>query len=300
MNKMVQWLFYSKGYPQGAFWACMTALVSILNDVITRMVGTRLEGLEIGFFRYLFSMLTVLPFMFIQGKRAFKTSNPKLHVYRALFGVAAIACYIYAVLLLPLTDVTTFSFSQPLFVLVLASLILREKVTKSRWLATLMGFCGILIVIHPGDASLNWYVFVPMMSAFLFACLDILAKKMVSTESTTTLLFYFALGTTIAGFFPALTVWKTPHWNELVWLLFLGMGANLIQVCLFRAFSATDASSLAPFRYVEFIYAAFFGYVLFNEVPASQTLLGAAVIVISTLYLSYYETWKTKRQARAS
>lgn len=293
------WLF-RPGYPQGATWACLTAFVSILNDVITRQVGTRLDGLEIGFFRFFFSMITVLPFMLYQGLNSFKTSNPKLHIWRAVFGVAAIALYIYAVLLMPLTEVTTFSFTQPLFLLPLAAIFLKERVSKSRWIATSVGFIGILIVINPGEASFNYLGLIPMGSAFLFACLDALAKKMVSTESTTTLLFYFALGTTIAGLVPALYVWKNPTLEELAWLLCLGAGANLIQVCLFKAFSATDASSLAPFRYVELIFAALFGFFLFNEIPKMQTMAGAAVIIFSTLYLTYYETWKRKRQTSSS
>lgn len=291
----INWLM-SPGYPKGVVWAILTAFISIMNDVITRQVGTRLDGLEIGFFRFFFSMLTVLPFMLQQGKSSFMTKNPAMHFWRAAIGTAAIALYIYGVILLPLAEVTTFSFTQPLFLMPLALLFLKEKVSRNRWFAALFGFIGIVIMVQPGSDSFNSYVFIPMGSALLFACLDLLAKKMVTSEGTTTLLFYFALGTSIVAFFPALSVWKTPNFVELFWLILLGAGANLIQVCLFCAFRATDASSLAPFRYVEFIFASFFGYWLYSEALTSKTLMGAAIIVGSTLYLSYFETkWKKSK-----
>jgi|AntRauTorckE6833_2_1112554.scaffolds.fasta_scaffold08459_1 S-adenosylmethionine uptake transporter len=288
------WLF-RKGFPQGAVWACLTALVSITNDVVARQASGNLDGLQISFFRFLFSMLTVLPFMIPKGLSAFKTSNPKLHVYRAVIGVAAIALYTYSVLLVPLNEVTTFSFTQQFFVLILAALFLKEKISNNRWIATFFGFIGIMIVIDPTDSKVNLLAFIPMGAAFLFAGLDVLAKRMVSTETTMTLLFYFALGTTVAALGPALMVWKTPTYTELCWLFLLGSGANLIQVFLFRAFYAADASSLAPFRYVELVFASIFGYFLFGEVVKVNTILGAFVIIMTTLYLTYSETFHKKR-----
>ncbi len=293
------WLF-RKGFPQGATWACLTALVSILNDVIARKAGCRLNGLEISFFRFLFSMLTVLPFMLYKGLDSFKTSNPKLHVYRAVLGVAAIALYTFAVLLLPLNEVTTFSFTQPFFVLPLAALFLGEKSHKNRWIAALVGFVGILIVLNPTGDQFNVLGFIPMGAAFLFAGLDVLAKRMVSSETTMTLLFYFALGTTLAALPAALVVWETPTLTELFWLFLLGSGANLIQVCLFRAFHAAEASSLAPFRYVELIFASLFGYFLFGEILKFNTVLGAIIIIASTLYLTYSETLLKRSKKKKS
>ena len=231
MTKLLKW-FVTPGFPQGAFWACLTALVSVLNDVITRFVGSRLDGLEVGFFRYFFSMLTVLPFMMRRGRTAFKTPNPKMHFWRATIGVVAIALYIYAVIHMPLTEVVSLSFTQPIFFLPLAVIFLGEGAGLNRWVATVIGFGGIVALLRPGGDTFQYMALVPIASAFCFALLDILAKKMVVVrERTVTMLFYFSFGTTLVGLVPALLVWKTPTLNELFWLLILGMGANLIQVC---------------------------------------------------------------------
>lgn len=289
MTQFFRW-FVTPGFPQGAFWACMTALVSVLNDVITRFIGTRLDGLEVGFFRYLFSMLTVLPFMLRGGVSTFKTQNPTMHFWRAAIGVVAIALYIYAIIHMPLTEVISLSFTQPLLFLPLAVIFLGEKIGINRWVATAIGFGGMVVLLKPGAEAFHYMALIPVASALCFALLDILAKKMVVVqERTVTMLFYFALGTTIVGFVPALFVWTTPTLGELFWLLLLGAGANLIQACLFQAFRLAQAASLAPFRYVELIYGSIFGYLFFQQVPMMTTYIGAAIILGSTVYLTYSE-----------
>ena len=207
----LQWV-NGRGYLQGVFWAILTAFVSVSNDLITKFIGTRLDGLEVSFFRFFFSMVTVLPFMLRQGTGAFKTTSPKLHWWRAIFGVAAIALYIYAIIKLPLAKVIVFSFTQPIFFMPLAILFLGERVTANRWIAAIFGFLGILIMVNPGDNAFNFLVFIPMGAAFLFATLDLLAKKMVSNETTTTLLFYFALGTPLLGPLPLLFLCPWEQW----------------------------------------------------------------------------------------
>ncbi|MBW8309834.1 MAG: DMT family transporter [Candidatus Paracaedibacteraceae bacterium] len=286
---LIGW-FFRKGYPQGAFWATMICVVSVTNDVLMRFLGERLHSAEIIFFRFLFSMITVIPLMLSHGTSVFKTSRPMLHVFRAILGVGGIGACCYAVNAMPLNENTSIMFSQPLFFLPLAVFLLRERVDAPRWIATLIGFVGLMVVLQPGLDTFRWVALVPVAAALQFALLDILAKKMVATESTYNMLFYFAFGTTICAFIPALFFWQTPTLSEVGLLILLGIGANLIQVCLIRAFTATDASALMPFRYVEFIFTSLVGFMLFSEVPTSITLIGVILIIAGTAYLSYYES----------
>lgn len=290
--------FMDKGYAQGVFWAVMIGVVSVINDILMRFLGARLHVAEIIFFRFLFGMVTVMPLMMSQGMLLFRTKHPGMHVIRAVLGVGAIGACCYAVNVMPLSENTTIMFSQPLFFLPLAVILLREKVDAPRWLATVIGFIGLLLIVQPGTDAFHLVAFVPMTAALLFALLDIMAKKMVRTENTYSMLFYFSLGTTIAAFIPAIMIWETPTLYELFLLVLLGIGANLIQVCLIRAFSATDASGLMPFRYVELIFSALFGYVLFSEVPMYQIFLGAPLIIAGTFYITYTESRKEKNQEK--
>jgi S-adenosylmethionine uptake transporter len=288
---LIGW-FFRKGYPQGAFWAVMICVVSVTNDVLMRFLGARLHTAEIVFFRFLFSMITVIPLMLSHGKALFKTSHPLLHLGRALLGAGGIGACCYAVNVMPLNENTSIMFAQPLFFLSLAVFLLKERVDAPRWIATLIGFIGLIIVLQPGVDTFHWVALVPVAAALQFALLDIMAKKMVATESTYNMLFYFAFGTTLCALIPALYFWKPPSLEELGLLVLLGIGANLIQLCLIRAFTATDASALMPFRYVEFIFTSLAGFFLFSEIPTQITLLGVVFIIAGTAYLSYYESRK--------
>lgn len=288
--------FMRKGYPQGAFWAVMITLVSVTNDILMRFLGGGLDIVQISFFRFFFGMLAALPLMLSHGATLFKTSRPWMHFWRAILGVGAIGSACWSVNLMPLSDNTIIMSSQPFFFLPLAVIFLREKVDMSRWVAILIGFMGLLIMFQPGAEALRIVALVPVVAAIFFAMSDIMAKKMVTTENTHTMLFYFAVGTTLITLVPAILVWQTPSWYQLGMLALLGIGGNLIQVCMIRAFSATDASALAPFRYVEFLFSALFGFLIFLEVPTLVTVAGGAFIIAGTAYISYYETQKERKK----
>lgn len=284
--------FIRKGYLQGVFWALMICLVSSTNDVLMRFLGERLHVVQIIFFRFLFSTLSVLPFMLHHQANLFKTAHPKNHALRAIIGALALGLCCLSVNIMTLAENTAIMFCEPLFFLPMAYFLLKEKVDKNRWIATLVGFIGLLIIVQPGMDSFRLHAFVPMAAAILFAYLCVMAKQMISTEHTLTLLFYFGLGTSVfAGIFLPF-FWVSPTLHELGLLILLGVGANLIQVCLFRAYAATDASALAPFRYTEFLFAGTFGFLFFGQIPDLSILFGAGIIGLSAFYISYMETKK--------
>jgi S-adenosylmethionine uptake transporter len=287
--------FISRGYAQGVFWAVMISVFSVTNDVLMRFLGERLHVVEISFFRFFFSMLSVLPFMLSRGWAPFKTTQPMMHALRAVLGATALGLCCYSVNIMPLSENTTIMFAEPLFFLPLAFILLKEKVDAPRWIATMVGFVGLMVILRPGTDAFHTVAFVPMTAAILFALSNVMVKKMTG-EHALTMLFYFGVGTTLFALIPLLFFWEIPTFNELGLLIMLGIGGNMIQVCLFRAFAATDASALAPFRYVEFIISAIFGYLFFSQIPTVWVLSGAALITASTFYITVVETRKERNK----
>ena len=281
--------FVNHGYLRGVFWTLMMCFVSSANDLLMRFSGERLHVIQIVFFRFLFSTITILPLMLNCEDNLFKTKQPKTHALRAFVGAVALSLCCFSVNIMDLTLNTAIMFCEPVFFLPMAYFLLNEKVEIKRWIATFLGFAGLLIMVQPGMGNFHINAFAPVGAAILFAYLCVMTKRMIPTEHTLTLLFYFGLGTTIfAGLFLPI-FWITPTMFEIFLLCLLGIGANLIQVCLFKAYSSTDASGLAPFRYSEILFAGIFGCVFFAQVPNLLTILGASIVIVSAFSISYME-----------
>jgi len=289
--------FNQKGYAQGVFWIILVSLISNMNDILMRLSGDTLPGIEITFFRYFFATLSLLPIMIYKGKSTFVTARPVLHIVRSLLLFIAIALWVQGLKLVPLAVVSTMALTVPIVVLPLAAIILHERIGLPRILATIVGFIGIFYIISDG---FKWDTLIELsqqnagslylvIAVVCFALSDIINKKYVVSESTLSMLFYLALGTMLISAIPAAMTWMTPSPQELMYLFALGLGGNLILFCLLKAFSATDVSALAPYRYVELIFATFFGWLIFTEFPTHGFWWGCGMIILSTASISYYE-----------
>lgn len=285
----------SKGFFQGVFWMIMVCIISNTNDILVKFVGSRLSGSEVAFFRFFFSTLVLFPFMLVRGKGSFVTQYPKVHFVRSLLLVLAVAPWCYGISYFPLSLATTISFTTPFFVLPLAKIFLKEHVGLHRCVATLFGFLGIAVSLNFSSGDFNPMILTLVISTVMFASLDIINKKLLYDENLLSMLFYSALGTTLLGLIPALLTWETPTLQELGFLVLLGAGGSLILFCLLKAYAATEVSALQPFRYIELILSAVFGFVIFHEFPTNETILGALIIIPSILYIVFYETRHKKK-----
>ncbi len=279
--------FSEKGLKQGIFWAIMIYLVGALNDVLARFLGTRLHAVEIAFFRFAFSVAIVLIPMMKSRQNLFKSDMHFWHLLRGILGAIALGLCCYSVNVMPLAENTTVLFSEALFMLPLATIFLREKISKTSICATILGFSGLIIMFRPRAENINILAFIPTCAALLFAVMNIMIKKMVDhKENTLTMLFYFGLYTTLISAVVVPMYWNMPTLKEFCLIFLLGIGANLIQLFIFLAYRATTASAISPVRYIELPFAILFGFVFFNQIPDSITLLGATLIISGTFIAS--------------
>lgn len=277
-------------FMAGLFWFFAHQLIGVGNDVIMKSVGGNLAVAQIVFLRFAFATLTMLPFMAASGPEAFQTARLPLHLARSVLLAGGIGLYCMGLTIAPIAVVTTLNFTIPLFTLLLSRVVLKEKVGPLRWCATLAGFVGVMLVLQPGHVAFNPQWLVVLLGATLFSSLDVLNKYFVGKESFWAMIFYTALFTAGISAYPAYQVWAPVTGAQLRLLAALGAGANLLLYCLLKAFSLLDASALAPFRYTELLLSALVGFLFFAEVPAMATLLGAAVIIPSALFVVWQES----------
>jgi S-adenosylmethionine uptake transporter len=282
----------SVNYLVGVSWFVLSLFISSLNDVLTKYLCGSIGPYEVVFFRFLFSIITLLPFMLYYGKNSFITSRPLVHVIRGGLLFGGIALWSHALSVVVVTVATVISFTIPLFVLIFAKIFLGENVTLARWVATVVGLIGVVIVINPTSATFNIMSASLILASMMFAGLDVINKKYVIKESMFSMLFYSSIVTTALSSFPAFLNWSMPTTQDLLLLLILGAGANLILYFLLKAFALIDASAAAPYRYIELLISSFLGYLIFAEIPTINTVIGALIIIPCTLFVIYNEIKK--------
>jgi len=277
------------GNLKGALWILLAAFLMSAQSTIIKALGATMDSLEIVFFRGLFGVVLILPFLTRMGWIRLSTRRPKLHLARSAAGVVAMGCGFYAFTKLTLADATAIAFTMPLFMIVLAVSTLGEVVGWRRWSATLIGFAGVLVVMRPGMAAFQAASLIALVGAFSHAVVGVLLKKLATTESIVSIMFYFSVTGMVVFLVPAILVWTTPGLLDLALLALMSALGMSSQAAFFQACRVGEMTAVTPFDYSRLIFAAAFGYLLFDELPDAWTASGAAVIVASTLFIARRE-----------
>lgn len=273
----------------GVVFFITSLLIGIANDSITKHLGKSMNINQLVFMRFSFSIITLMPFIFITGIKKLKTTNLMLHITRGLLLFIAISLWSSSFQHLPLTTVTVISFTMPLYILFLSAIFLKEIIKINRLLATVLGFIGILLVINPESTRAYSALTFLLLASVCFATLDIINKKYVSTEPPLSVMFYSALITTLLGGLNVYSDLEALKYSEILLLFILGSGTNLTLYFLLQAFKHADASFLSPFRYLELVFSFLAGYFLFNEHISLKMFIGCGAIVMSLIWVTYYE-----------
>ncbi len=261
---------------------------------IVRWVGSGMHPLMMAFLSNLFSALFFVPWILRRGFRVMHTRRFPLHALRAMFNVASISCWYWALSLTPLADATALSATAPLFATLGAVLILGEPMKIQRWLALMVGLTGALIIVNPVFAEFSTgYIFV-LGSCIFSSGSRIIAKKLSATDSPLACSAYVAMLQTPFSFVFALFVWTTPGAVQLGAMMIVGIMVALAQFLTVESFRTAEIGAVESFNYLRLLWAAIIGYVAFGEISGASTWIGAAVIVIATAFILRREA-KAKR-----
>jgi len=228
--------------------------------------------------------------LLVQGAQGFKTTRLWMHGVRGALLALGIGLWCFGLRVLPFASAVVVNNTMPFFKMLFAKVILGEKVGKERWLASIGGFIGCLIVFNPTAATFQSQSLILILSAMCFAMLDIMNKKYAVAEPLTCTLFYGSVATALLSAPLALKTWTPLASSQLALFGLLGVGANLLLYCLIRSFRYVDASATCPYRYTEFVLSAIVGFLVFGEKPLASTLLGSCIILPSVIYCAFCET----------
>jgi drug/metabolite transporter (DMT)-like permease len=264
-----------------AFFASMHACV--------RYLSADIHPFEIAFFRNLFGVVFLLPFIVRNGGALLRTQHLNWHMVRALINVFAMLIFFYALSITPLATVQALSFTAPLFTTVLAVLLLGEKVRFRRWAAVITGFCGVMVILRPGAQPIELGALLVLLSASIWALTMIIIKRLSNTDSPLTITAYVTVFLTVLSFIPALWFWTWPVGTQWLWLALAAGAGTLGQLCVAKAFAYADTTVVLPFDFAKIFWGALLGFLFFGEYVSAYTWLGAVIIFGGATYVAYRE-----------
>jgi drug/metabolite transporter (DMT)-like permease len=292
-----------RGLPpnvQGAVWLVSGGFIFTSTGVMIRLLSEQIESVQTAFFRAAISVILLLPMIAAGRVKPWHSKRIAGHFWRTAMGTASMVLGFYAVSMLPLADATAIAFSQPLFSVVVAALILGEKVRWRRWSATIIGFAGVLVMVRPGEGSLQLGALVALANAAAVALSILLVRRLSDSETPLMILTQFAIFSTILLTVPAIVVWRWPDlWG---WVLAFGiaLSATVGQYFWVQAFKSGEMSAVAPFEYMRLPFAVFVGWLIWGEMPVIWTYVGAAIVIGSALYIAHREHQLARERRRAA
>ncbi len=287
---------------EGALWMVASALGFTVMTTLIKYLGDDYPAALQTFYRQLAGFLVLLPVIIRLKGAAFATTRPGILLFRSSAGTLGMILSFYAFQKMPLADANALSFTRTLWLVPLAAIVVKETIGPMRIAAALAGFVGVLIMVRPGSAggfAIGLPALAMLASSFLFAMTITGMKIMTRDHSPTVLLVWSATLGLVFGLPGALFVWRWPELPDLGLLALMGVMGTVTQACYIKGMSIGDAAAMAPIDYIRLVFTALAGFALFHEVPTVWTLAGAAVVVASTLLITFREQ-QLSRAAKAA
>jgi len=274
---------------RGIVLMCLSTLAFSIMHGLVRFVSEVLPPFQIAFFRNIFGLAFLLPLLMRSRFAILRTQRIGLHALRGVINIVAMLMFFTALSISPLAKVTALSFTAPIFMAILAVLVLGERFRVYRWLAIMAGFMGMLIILRPGLVAIDTGALLVTGSALLWAVAMVLIKILSRTESSLTIVAYMGIFLGVFSVFPALWVWQPFGLVTLGWMVLIGLFGTIAQMSLSQSLKETDPTALMPFDFLKLIWTALIGAWFFAEIPDIYTWIGAAVIFASGLFIALRE-----------
>lgn len=284
------------GQLAGIAWILTAIFCFGVMDSLIKWLSAGYGTWQIVFFRALFALLPIAVLLVRDGGlAALATKRPISHVVRALVGTAAVFCFFHSFAHLPLADVYAISFAAPLIVTALSVPLLKEAVGWRRWMAVLVGFAGVLVMLRPGAGLIGGAALVCLAGTLFYALTMIFLRHLSRTETNAAIVFYYMTTLAVVGGIAMVPDWRAPTPADFALLAGTGIVGGVAQLALTQAFRLAPPSLLAPFEYTGMIWAVTFGFVVFGEVPDTAIWIGAAIVIASGLYIIHREAVAARR-----
>ncbi len=265
---------------QGIIYNIMACLSASIMVAIVHYLSKDFHVFFIVMVRNFFGLLFFAPQIWQDHRQVFRTNHFKLHFFRGINGLIGMFAWFYAVSILPLAEVTAISFIAPIFTTIIAIFFFKEKVKSHVWMATMLGFCGVVVILRPGFRELNDAYFVAIFAVSLWSITNALIKTLAKKqEKPQTVVAYMSLIMLIFSIPFALPHLHALDLKSLLLFILLGLFSNLTHTYILLSFSKAELSLLQPIDFMRLIFTTIIAYFVFDEIIDFWTIIGSIVIL---------------------
>ncbi len=274
----------STSIRQAGLYALAAAASFSLMGAAIKQAALDLNTPMVVFLRNVFGLLALLPWLARQGAVSLRTQRPGMHLTRCLIGLSAMYCFFYAIAHMPLAEAMLLNYSTPLYVPLIAWMWLRERPGAGLLPIIVVGFIGVSLLLQPGQSgSVGAAGWIGLAAGVLAAGAFVAIRRLSRSEPPVRIVFYFTVLGLLFSLLPLPLFWHPPQPHSLLLMAVAGAFATGGQMALTRAYSLAPAAQVAPFNYLVVVFAAFLGWLLWQEHPNALSLFGAALVIGSSL-----------------
>ena len=280
---------------RGVLLMMVSALGVVAMNVSIRQIADDIHPFVIAFFRHLIGICLLIPIFVRPGSNPFRTANFPLQGLRAILNVVAMLAYFLALTMEPLAKVVALTFTAPLIGTVGAILLLREKVTPSRYFALSIGFAGALIILRPWAVEISTGSLLLILSSAMWGMALVVIKVLSRTDSPATIALYASLLQLPVCLIAALFFWQWPTFEQLLVMGLIAIFGATTQLALAQAFREADATVVLPVDFTKLVFAGLAGWLFFEELPVIWIWIGGTVVFVGVFLNAWFE--KRAREA---
>jgi len=279
----------SLDYRRGILWMLAAMMMFSGTNAFAKLLMAHYPIMQVVWARYFFQFLLLSIFIGPRLRRVMATSKLKVQLVRSFLLLGTSVLFFFGLSQLALADISAIMFVAPILVTALSMPLLGERVGPRRWAGIIIGFLGALIIIRPGFGMMQSAALFPLGAACLYALYQISTRFIGRTDDAMTTLFYTASSGTVITTFLVSWFWEMPDATGWAMMAALGVTSNLGHFSMIKAYQSAPAATVAPFSYVNLLWATMFGFILFSDLPDLWTISGAIVIASSGLYIFHRE-----------
>jgi drug/metabolite transporter (DMT)-like permease len=277
---------------RGLLWSSSAGFLFVVLNTLMRSLTLQLDPFQTQFLRYAFGLLVMLPLVWRGGLAAYRPRSIRGQFVRGAVHTFGLGLWFAAIAHITLADTTAIGFTGPIFIMLGAAWAFGERMRWERWLAALIGFAGVLIVVAPKlSGSAGGYSLVMLASSPVFAASFLITKGLTRYERPTVIVVWQSITVTMCSLPLALLSWRAPTLWQWLGFLVCGILGSAGHYCLTRSYSVADISATQSVKFLDLVWASLLGWLVFADTPSRSTLIGGIVICASTL-------WIARREAR--